>query len=46
MKDLINAMVGSEACEKFLAILTKDKKRLIAQIESTRTFNFTSKFFV
>ena len=46
MKDLINAMVGSEACERFLAILSKDKKKLIAQIESTRTFNFTSKFFL
>ena len=43
LKDLVNAIVGAEACEKYLAVILKEKKKLIKQIEGARTFNFTSK---
>jgi hypothetical protein len=43
LKDLINAIVGLESSEKYLAMIAKEQKQLSERIESTRTFNFTSR---
>ena len=43
IKDLIGAIVGNESSERHLAVTLKQQKMLNERIESTRTFNFTSR---
>ena len=43
IKDLISCIVGVDASEKYLATIYKQQKLLSKKIESTKTFNFTSK---
>ena len=42
LRELINTIVGNELTEKYLAIILKQQQQLI---ESTKTFNFTSRLF-